>query len=113
MGKKDGQPYGRFIPMNNKRRYITTESFGSPGWARVRDLRRSFVVGDLVTLTPEFRARMPVDDLDLGTYLGIVLEVYENYEYRVVWTRKPISASLGVSLNGDHLMAVENAAELR
>jgi len=71
-------------------------------------LVRAFEVGDLVTLSPDFRYSMTVTALDLGKYIGIVTQAYSNREYMVVWTNHPLTAYSQGMFNGDHLIKVEN-----
>ncbi len=69
-------------------------------------LRRTFVVGDLVTIAPDFRNGAL--DFDFEKYIGIVVKIYEENEYIVRWTNSPSSTSYSGMWNGDHLIKVEN-----
>jgi hypothetical protein len=89
----------------------SAETFQAPRWRR--GMRRSFELGDLVTLAPEFRYSIAnaSQGIDYGRYVGIVIQTYVNCEYMVVWTNHPLVAtkfSTGL-FNGDHLIKVENA----
>ena len=88
----------------------SVDTFQAPRWTR--GLRRSFELGDLVTLAPEFRYSIakPIG-IDFGRYLGIVVEAYSNREYLVIWTNHPLVISKFKTglFNGDHLLLVENA----
>jgi hypothetical protein len=88
------------------------KSFKEPAWTHSRQLRRSFVLGDLVTLAPEYYERKrewELEDIDIERYIGIVTEAYSNYEYMVVWTSKPRYMAFSAMYNGDHLIKVEYA----
>lgn len=71
-------------------------------------LVRAFEVGDLVTLSPDFRYSITVASVDFGKYIGIVTQAYTNREYMVVWTSHPLTAFSKGMFNGDHLIKVEN-----
>ena len=43
-----------------------------------RIYRRTFVVGDLVTIAPDFRNN--ILDFDFEKYIGIIIKVYEENE---------------------------------
>ena len=86
----------------------SVDTFQSPRWTR--GLRRSFELGDLVTLAPEFRYSIAISQPDFGRYVGIVVEAYANQEYMVAWTNQPIAHGIKKGMfNGDHLLKVENA----
>lgn len=68
--------------------------------------RRTFVVGDLVTIAPDFRNS--VMDFDFEKYVGIVVSAYEDNEYTVHWTSSPVNNYYKGMWNGDHLVKVEN-----
>ena len=74
-------------------------------------LRRQFVIGDLVTIAPDFRNG--VTDFDFEKYLGIVVESPEENEYVVYWTRSPSISPYRGMWNGDHLVRVEEFDEQR
>jgi hypothetical protein len=69
-------------------------------------IRRTFVVGDLVTIAPDFRNN--ILDFDFEKYIGIILNVYEENEYSVYWTNAPVASSYKGMWCGDHLIKVEN-----
>ena len=69
-------------------------------------LRRTFVVGDLVTIAPDFRNS--VLDFDFDKYIGIVVTTYEENEYAIYWTSSPVNNYYKGMWNGDHLVKVEN-----
>ena len=74
-------------------------------------LRREFIVGDLVTIAPDFRHG--VDDLgrndfDFEKYLGIVIEKPEDGEYIIYWTQSPSHNPYRGMWPGDHLVRVED-----
>lgn len=88
----------------------SVDTFQPPRWTR--GLRRSFELGDLVTLAPEFRYSITTTvGVDFGRYVGIVVEAYSNREYLVIWTNHPLVISKFKTglFNGDHLLLVENA----
>lgn len=86
----------------------SSDTFKPPRWTR--GLRRSFELGDLVTLAPEFRYSLTLNGPDFGRYVGIVVETYANREYMVVWTNHPLAIGHKTGMfNGDHLIKVENA----
>ena len=72
---------------------------------------RSFELGDLVTLSPEFRYSVAISRPDFGRYIGIVVQAYSNREYVVHWTNQPdwASAAKKAMFSGDHLILVEQA----
>lgn len=88
------------------------DTFQPPRWQR-GIVARSFELGDLVTLAPEFRYSIAntQSGVDFGRYMGIIVEAYANREYMVVWTNHPliISKFTRGMFNGDHLIKVENA----
>ena len=71
-----------------------------------RILKRTFVVGDLVTIAPDFRNT--VLDFDFEKYIGIIVTAYEENEYAVHWTNSPFNNYYKGMWNGDHLIKVEN-----
>lgn len=81
---------------------------GSSKTQDTRVLVRAFEVGDLVTLSPDFRYSLTMSTVDFGKYIGIIVEAYVNREYMVVWTNHPLSAFTRGMFNGDHLIKVEN-----
>lgn len=85
------------------------DSFQPPRWES-SDAYRTFELGDLVTLSPEFRYAIAISRPDFGRYIGIVVEAYANREYVVHWTAQPLTNSPERSMfNGDHLILVEHA----
>ena len=68
--------------------------------------RRTFVVGDLVTVAPDFRNS--VLDFDFQRYIGIVINSPEENEYIVHWTSSPINEYYKGMWCGDHLVKVED-----
>ena len=68
--------------------------------------RRTFVIGDLVTIAPDFRNS--VLDFDFEKYIGIIMAVPEVNEYIVHWTSSPINNYYKGMWCGDHLVKVEN-----
>ena len=90
----------------------SADTFSSPRWKR-KVVSRSFELGDLVTLAPEFRYSIAssTGGVDFGRYVGIITQTYVNREYMVVWTSHPLVISRFTSglFNGDHLTKVENA----
>ena len=73
-----------------------------------RVVERVFEVGDLVTLSPDFRYSISFNTIDFGRYIGIVTQAYANREYLVVWTNHPFHSIPQGMFNGDHLIKVEN-----
>jgi hypothetical protein len=69
-------------------------------------IRRTFVVGDLVTIAPEFRNG--IFDFDFEKYIGIIVKIYEDNEYVVQWTNSPHNLGYKGMWNGDHLIKIEN-----
>jgi len=69
-------------------------------------IRRTFVVGDLVTIAPDFRNS--ILDFDFEKYIGIVIRAHEDNEYVVRWTSSPVETFYNGMWNGDHLIKVEN-----
>ena len=72
-------------------------------------IRRTFVVGDLVTISPDFRNS--VLDFDFEKYIGIVLSIPEANEYVVYWTNSPINNYYKGMSSGDNLVKVENYSD--
>ena len=72
-------------------------------------IRRTFVVGDLVTISPDFRNS--VLDFDFEKYIGIVLSIPEANEYVVYWTNSPINNYYKGMWSGDNLVKVENYSD--
>jgi coproporphyrinogen III oxidase-like Fe-S oxidoreductase len=68
-------------------------------------LRRTFSVGDLVTIAPEFRHN--IADYDNTPYIGIVTKAHEENEYIIYWTNSPQTNYYKGMWNGDHLIKVE------
>ena len=68
--------------------------------------RRSFVIGDLVTIAPDFRNS--VLDFDFEKYIGIVVNTPEENEYVVYWTNSPVNNYYKGMWCGDHLVKVED-----
>lgn len=73
-----------------------------------KGLRRKFSLGDLVTLSPNFRYSIAISEIDFGCYIGIVTEAYANYEYMITWTKKPSTMANVGMFNGDDLVKLEN-----
>lgn len=75
-------------------------------------LKREFVVGDLVTIAPEFRHHGTADlsrsEFDFEKYMGIVVEQPESGEYIVFWTQSPSRDPYRGMWSGDHLVRVED-----
>ncbi len=69
-------------------------------------IRRSFVIGDLVTIAPDFRNT--VLDFDFERYIGIVIKTPKANEYVVYWTNSPINNYYKGMWSGDHLIKVED-----
>jgi len=69
-------------------------------------VRRTFMVGDLVTIAPYFRNT--VLDFDFEKYIGIIISVPAKNEYIVYWTKSPVNNYYKGMWNGDHLVKVEN-----
>ncbi len=67
--------------------------------------RRTFVVGDLVTIAPHFRNS--VLDFDFERYIGIIVSTPEENEYVVHWTNSPVQNYYKGMWCGDHLVKVE------
>ncbi len=68
--------------------------------------RRTFVVGDLVTIAPDFRNT--VLDFDFERYIGIIVGTPEDNEYLVRWTNSPTQNFYKGMWSGDHLVKVED-----
>ena len=73
-------------------------------------IRRTFVVGDLVTIAPDFRNT--IMDFDFDKYIGVVLQIPEENEYIIYWTTSPINNYKGM-WSGDHLVRVEDYETVR
>jgi len=69
-------------------------------------LRRTFAIGDLVTIAPDFRNT--VLDFDFERYIGIVVKKPEDNEYIVYWTNSPVNNYYKGMWCGDHLVRVED-----
>jgi len=69
-------------------------------------IRRTFIVGDLVTIAPGFRNS--VLDFDFEKYIGIIVKIPDINEYIVYWTRAPVNSFYKGMWNGDHLIKVEH-----
>ena len=69
-------------------------------------IRRTFVVGDLVTIAPGFRNS--VLDFDFDRYIGIIVSTPELNEYIVHWTNSPINNYYKGMWSGDQLVKVED-----
>ena len=67
--------------------------------------RRTFTIGDLVTIAPDFRNT--VLDFDFERYIGIVMSIPEPNEYVVYWTSSPVNNYYKGMWCGDHLVKVE------
>ena len=68
--------------------------------------KRTFVIGDLVTIAPDFRNS--VLDFDFERYIGIIVKTPENNEYIVHWTNSPVQNYYKGMWSGDHLIKVED-----
>ena len=68
--------------------------------------KRTFNIGDLVTIAPDFRNS--VLDFDFERYIGIITSVPEENEYVVYWTKSPQNNYYRGMWNGDHLVKVED-----
>jgi len=68
--------------------------------------RRTFTIGDLVTIAPDFRNT--VLDFDFERYIGIIVNKPEDNEYVVHWTNSPINSYYKGMWSGDHLIRVED-----
>ena len=69
-------------------------------------IRRTFIVGDLVTIAPDFRNN--IFDFDFEKYIGIVVSIPEENEYVIYWTKSPTPNHYRGMWNGDHLVKVED-----
>ena len=69
-------------------------------------LRREFIIGDLVTIAPDFRNT--ITDFDFEKYIGIVINIPEQNEYVVYWTNSPVQNYYKGMWSGDHLIKVED-----
>ena len=69
-------------------------------------IRRTFIVGDLVTIAPTFRNS--VLDFDFEKYIGIIVSAPEENEYVVDWTSSPVNNYYKGMWSGDHLVKVED-----
>lgn len=69
-------------------------------------VKRTFVIGDLVTIAPDFRNT--ILDFDFEKYIGIVVTKYDHNEYAVYWTNAPVKNYYKGMWSGDHLIKVEN-----
>ncbi len=74
-------------------------------------IRRTFVVGDLVTIAPDFRNT--IMDFDFDKYIGVVLQIPEENEYIIYWTTSPINNYYKGMWSGDHLVRVEDYETVR
>ncbi len=74
-------------------------------------IRRTFVVGDLVTIAPDFRNT--IMDFDFDKYIGVVLQIPEENEYIIYWTTSPINNYYKGMWSGDHLVRVEGYETVR
>jgi len=72
----------------------------------VDNVRRKFIIGDLVTIAPDFRNT--VLDFDFERYIGIVISTPEENEYVVRWTNSPVNNHYKGMWHGDHLVKVED-----
>ena len=98
-----------YTPLENVSGSMAIEVPEPRSW-KPSGIRRSFNLGDLETLAPEFRYSIAVSRPDFGRYVGIVVEAYANREYMVVWTNQPLTYGTKKGMfNGDHLLLVENA----
>ena len=68
--------------------------------------KRTFTIGDLVTIAPDFRNS--VLDFDFEKYIGIVVNSPEDNEYVVYWTNSPVQNYYKGMWSGDHLVKVED-----
>jgi len=68
--------------------------------------KRTFVIGDLVTISPDFRNS--VLDFDFERYIGIIVKTPEDNEYIVYWTNSPVQNYYKGMWSGDHLIKVED-----
>tara|TARA_R100001509_G_scaffold63438_1_gene34945 strand:- start:2868 stop:3140 length:273 start_codon:yes stop_codon:yes gene_type:complete len=68
--------------------------------------RRSFVIGDLVTIAPDFRNT--VLDFDFERYIGIIIKTPDDNEYVVHWTNSPVQNYYKGMWSGDHLVKIED-----
>ena len=68
--------------------------------------RRSFVIGDLVTIAPDFRNT--VLDFDFERYIGIIIKIPDDNEYVVHWTNSPVQNYYKGMWSGDHLVKIED-----
>ena len=68
--------------------------------------RRSFVIGDLVTIAPDFRNT--VLDFDFERYIGIIIKTPDDNEYVVYWTNSPVQNYYKGMWSGDHLVKIED-----
>jgi len=68
--------------------------------------RRTFIIGDLVTIAPDFRNS--VLDFDFERYIGIIVKIPEDNEYIVYWTNSPVQNHYKGMWSGDHLVRVED-----
>ncbi len=69
-------------------------------------LRRTFIIGDLVTIAPDFRNTTL--DFDFEKYIGIIMSTPEENEYTVYWTSSPTNSYYKGMWNGDHLVKIED-----
>ena len=69
-------------------------------------IRRTFAIGDLVTIAPTFRSS--VLDFDFEKYIGIIVSTPEENEYVVHWTSSPVNNYYKGMWSGDHLVKVED-----
>ena len=68
-------------------------------------IRRTFVIGDLVTISPDFRNA--VLDFDFERYIGIIVSIPEENEYVVYWTNSPVQNYYKGMWTGDHLVKLD------
>jgi hypothetical protein len=69
-------------------------------------IKRTFIIGDLVTIAPDFRNT--VLDFDFEKYIGIVISAPEENEYTIYWTNSPMNNYYKGMWNGDHLVRIED-----
>ena len=76
------------------------------------DTDEQFELGDLVTLSPNFRYSIALTEVDFGTYVGIITDAYSNSEYMVHWTSHPTHDIKIGMFKGRDLVKLDDSGKL-